>query len=136
MCFTWPYLILQPSSNGGRCQPGFFCPVGSFEMTQCTPGKYCKTVGLAAPTGDCNEGYYCPLGSTEFSQERCPVGHYCPIGSPEPTACRNGTYGPVEGLRSEGECEACDGGYFCNGTGLSAITGECDAGRKTCLCEM
>ena len=45
------------------------CPAGTFapnlqterevDCTDCTPGSYCETTGLDAPTGECNGGYYC-----------------------------------------------------------------------------
>lgn len=97
-------------------------------MTKCTPGKYCSTSGLWTPTADCNAGYYCPEGSTSPNQVDCPVGHYCPTGSGLPEPCRNGTYGPITRLQSDAQCTPCDGGMFCNGTGLSAVSGPCDPG--------
>ena len=45
-----------PSENGGECQAGEFCPVGSYQPTPCTPGYYCETSGLSAPTANCTEG--------------------------------------------------------------------------------
>lgn len=97
-------------------------------MTKCTPGKYCSTPGLWTPTGDCTTGYYCPESSTSPQQVDCPVGHYCPTGSGLPEPCRNGTYGPTTRLQSDAQCTPCDGGMYCNGTGLSALTGPCDPG--------
>ncbi|RUS80256.1 hypothetical protein EGW08_011985, partial [Elysia chlorotica] len=118
----------QTTINGGECQPGFFCPEGSDAMQECTPGSYCQTAGLDAPTGLCDAGYYCPLGSSSVTQVVCPVGHYCEQGSNNPDPCRNGTYAPITGLQSDTECYQCDGGFYCNGTGLSAVSGECDQG--------
>lgn len=97
-------------------------------MQQCTPGKYCATIGLSLPTGDCDAGYYCPLQSSSSQQVNCPIGHYCPTGSDLPEVCRNGTYGPVVRLQSADQCTPCDGGYYCNGTALTAYSGVCDAG--------
>ena len=42
--------------EGGRCQPGYYCPGGSDAPINCTGGYYCATPGLAAPTGECNQG--------------------------------------------------------------------------------
>ncbi|XP_062603182.1 uncharacterized protein LOC134264959 [Saccostrea cucullata] len=120
--------ISTPTTTGGQCQPGYFCPEGSWEMTKCTPGKYCQTAGLGIPTGDCAAGYYCPEGSTSIQQVDCPVGHYCTMGSGLPEPCRNGTYGPIIRLQSDAQCTPCDGGMYCNGTGLSAVSGPCDPG--------
>ena len=132
--------FFQPTSNGGECQPGYYCPEGSPAMVECTPGDYCQTAGLSTPTGPCDAGYYCPLGSTSPTQVICPVGHFCVQGSDLPEACRNGTYGPVTNLASEGECTDCDGGSYCNGTGLSSVSGPCDVGEDpvwlcVCVCE-
>ena len=123
--FVW----FQPSTTGGQCQIGYYCPEGSSAMILCTPGKYCQNVGLALPNNDCDPGYYCPNGSTSPKQVDCPVGHYCPTGSDLPEPCANGTYGPIIRLQVVSDCTSCDGGYYCNGTGLSAVTGQCDAGK-------
>ena len=98
-------------------------------MQNCTAGKYCPTNGLDAPLADCDAGYYCPASSTSPQQIDCPVGHYCPTGSDLPDPCANGTYGPVIRLQVPSDCTPCDGGYYCNGTGLNAVSGQCDAGR-------
>ena len=52
------------------------------------------------------------------------------LGSDIPEPCRNGTYAPTTGLISDAECLLCDGGFYCNGTGLSAVSGECDQGKN------
>ena len=123
-------LLLQPTVHGGECVAGFFCPSGSYEMQNCTAGKYCLTNGLAEPVADCDPGYYCPTGSTQPKQVDCPVGHYCPTGSDLPEPCANGTYGPVIRLQVSSDCTPCDGGFYCNGTGLNAVSGQCDAGKN------
>ena len=43
-------------AEGGRCQPGTFCPGGSDAPTNCTEGMYCATAGLASPTANCTQG--------------------------------------------------------------------------------
>ena len=98
-------------------------------MQNCTAGKYCPINGMDAPAGDCDPGYYCPEGSTSPKQVDCPVGHYCPTGSDLPEPCANGTYGPTTRLQVASDCLLCDGGFYCNGTGLNAVTGPCDAGN-------
>ena len=72
--------------------------------TSCTPGHYCGSPGLTAPTGVCTKGYFCGgqssvatphdsgasafhvsyVGATCVSVKNttlndiCPPGHYCP----------------------------------------------------------
>jgi hypothetical protein len=54
----------QPASvTGGRCVVGYYCPRGSSMQTDCTPGMYCDSPGLAEPTGNCSAGYYCLAAS-------------------------------------------------------------------------
>ena len=118
----------QPSSNGGICTAGNYCPEGSAVETPCIAGQYCSIDGLHQPEGDCDEGYYCPVGSNHSQMIDCSYGHYCPLGTGAPIPCRNGTYGPSLRLKEEAECIDCDAGYYCNGTGLFAVTAECDAG--------
>ena len=37
---------LCPSiTTGGRCQPGYFCPMNSSEPQECTEGYYCDDDG-------------------------------------------------------------------------------------------
>ena len=122
-------LFFQPVTSGGICRAGNYCPEGSAVETPCTAGQYCSIDGLALPEGDCDEGYYCPLQSTSRQEVPCPTGHYCPLGSPVPVPCRNGTYAPVQRFKEEGECKLCDAGFYCNGTGLSTVSGVCDAGK-------
>ena len=120
--------LFQPTIQGGRCLAGTYCPAGATAPYNCTLGQYCSQDELAAPEGDCTAGYYCPGGATSPQQNDCPTGHYCPLGTGNPVPCRNGTYGPTTRLTSDGECYPCDGGFYCNGTGLSAVSGPCDAG--------
>lgn len=82
-------------------------------------------------TGDCQEGYYCRLGSFTptptdgFTGEECPEGHYCVRGTPAPESCPPGTFSNALGLRSIHECTNCTPGLFCNGTALTAPSGDC-----------
>ena len=49
------------TTEGGECQPGTFCPEASYAPTSCTPGMYCQTAGLDAPTGNCTDGKTCSI---------------------------------------------------------------------------
>jgi len=118
--------IPQPCSRGSYCPSGtrfggeFLCPNGTYseatnltsisECTPCTPGRYCGSAGLTAPSGLCKEGYFCGGGSsvaTPFHSSSkpstydvsykgdvylsvvgnasmndvCPRGHFCGAGS-------------------------------------------------------
>ena len=120
--------IFQPVNEGGICRAGNYCPAGATAEILCTAGQYCSVNELAEPEGNCTEGYYCPLGSVSPQEEPCPVGFFCPTGTGDPLPCRNGTYAPTIRLKAEEECTPCDAGSYCNGTGLSDVSGPCDAG--------
>lgn len=117
-----------PRPSGRRCQKGYFCPEGSFNMTKCTQGKYCDTEELSTPAGDCDPGYYCPLGSSSRREMSCPPGHYCPKGSYKFTPCDPGTYLPGQQHSNKSECLPCQAGKYCNISGLSQPQADCDAG--------
>lgn len=74
----------------------------------CPPRYYCVNKDRADP---CPRGRYCP-GSTGFNMELCP----------------RGTYGPNEMLSASVECTPCDAGAYCDGAGLTAVSGQCAAG--------
>lgn len=61
--------------------------------------------------------FYCELGSKSSQSIICPVGHFCPVGSGAPTSCPNGTYTDALGNTGGNDCEPCDPGKYCNGTG-------------------
>ena len=127
------------------------------DCVPCTPGKYCGSPGLTAPTGDCTEGYYCGGGSTvatplksgskastylvsyngdEYLAVRsngtvndiCPPGHYCPKGSNAPIQCPPGTNSSSIGLTNSSSCPPCLKGYYCPHNGTVVATWKCLAG--------
>ena len=121
------------------------CPIGTFSAaegessismcTACTAGSYCETPALEAVTGPCTAGYYCPEGSytdqggnDTVSEHICFEGHYCVAGSPYPDACPPGTFTAAEGNIALGNCTSCTAGYYCETSGLSAVTDECAGG--------
>ena len=79
----WKSVILSTKGGGGfdgeeACTAGNFCMAGVAQP--CTPGWYCATPGLSAPTGLCPSGFYCPIGTAT----PLPCGAasvYCPAGS-------------------------------------------------------
>ena len=75
-----------------RCFAGTFCPEGSSQPIPCTPGQYCASYALPAPTGDCDAGYYCNGSDTVSNPQQCSLGYYCPQGTPTEQPCVPGTF--------------------------------------------
>lgn len=87
--------------------------------------------GLLTVVGKCQPGYYCPSGSKVATEVICTAGHYCGEGTQDPTPCSNGTFSNVTGLTAGSECWNCTPGYYCNGQGLTAVSGPCKEGRQS-----
>ncbi|KAF3692794.1 Sushi, von Willebrand factor type A, EGF and pentraxin domain-containing protein 1 [Channa argus] len=132
--YTNANCLCPATSTGGRCQVGYYCPIGSSEPLPCPPGTFCNISGLALPMGPCSPGYYCVRGATEASPTDgetgniCPPGTYCVEGSEEPEMCPPGTFSPVPGVSSEAGCQPCTAGFYCGGPGLRLPTGPCSQG--------
>ena len=58
----------------------------------------------------------------------CPPGYYCEEGASEPVACPRGTYNPIHGRGTLGECRPCISGMACPRPGLTWPPVKCDAG--------
>lgn len=128
----------------GDCDAGYFCeagsssaqqeaaPLGHFSQagaasaTKCYPGEYQDITGQSL-CKTCVKGNYCP-GFGNSGMTVCPEGSYCPDGSNTPTPCPPGTYGSTTALEKEADCTACDAGKYCQGSGLTAVTGNCKEG--------
>lgn len=132
--------------------PGQFCPGGSSQPLDCTPGFYCDQPELGAVTGPCSAGYYCIRAATRpdpvdnSTGGICPRGHYCPSGSGDPKKCSPGTFANVTGFKLESDCLSCKpgiklsnlaycfnylifiAGFYCGNHGLEEPSGPCDAG--------
>ena len=64
------YFIMIFSALGSTSNPAK-CPIGTYsnktgntqvtDCVDCTPGYYCETEGLIAPTGPCDEGIFISL---------------------------------------------------------------------------
>ena len=135
-CLNHSTIVLKVCPVGHYCETGTStpvkCPKGTFsnkqqnknvtECSPCTPGQYCYSNGMTAPTGPCSESYYCPGGQYLPSNAdfECPAGHYCPEASAFPTPCPSGRYSPSKGNKNETQCLACSSGSACNSTGLVA----------------
>lgn len=87
------------------------------------------TIGLAAVVAKCQAGFYCPAGSHQSTEVVCPQGSYCPQGSAIPSACPNGTFSNHTALTAAADCTACLKGYYCNGFGLTTVSGPCRSGK-------
>ena len=120
-CFPGTYSNATGLSSGDQC-------------TFCDPGKYCSEFGLVEPNGDCFSGYFCILGSSEPNPDAelygsvCPSGHYCPEGTHTPVPCAPGFFLNSTGGETMSDCNPCTPGSYCEGNGLSEVSGDCSAG--------
>lgn len=133
------------TATSGNCLAGYYCESGSRVNDQfpAAPGYYTlegasAQIVCAATTYNplyyqnvcptCPAGFYCDsTGMTEATI--CPIGNYCEIGSETPVTCPVGTYNPVLGGTSIAtHCLNCPPGRYCSTKGLSAPTGDCNAG--------
>lgn len=125
-------------SYGGICPAGFFCglgtitpqacPAGTFLNTtggtsqasclSCTPGFYCASAGLVAPTGSgpCAAGWYCSGGASNPTQFICRAGASCASGAASPASCASGTFTDRTG---QAACSVCPAGYICGAGTIS-----------------
>lgn len=84
--------------------------------------------------GNCSAGFHCKGGASNPSTAdgvsivECPEGHYCTQGTTSPTGCPIGTWSNSTGLATQGECQSCPGGYYCDSVGLTEPKAECSAG--------
>ena len=139
-CPTGKYCPASTGATPFNCEIGTFGPSqflrSQAECSACTPGSYCATPGLSAPTALCDAGFYCPGSSTSSLgadtstiSRQCPQGHYCEQGSFTPTPCGTGYYAPAAGNRVPTACVLCEEGFYCDAPGLAAPVGPCDAGH-------
>ena len=121
-------LVDEPTSIGGLCMAGGYCPLGSSKTTNCPPGTYNNYTGAAsaddcqactpgfycagssnpAPSGECSAGYYCLSRSDSATQYEARPGYYAPAASSRETPCMPGTYNSET---AQEECLACPPGY-------------------------
>ncbi|CAC5381825.1 unnamed protein product [Mytilus coruscus] len=118
------------STEGDICPLYHICPTGSDAPQQCAIGYYANNTGLSSCTL-CIAGYMCYPG---VAPQICPQGYYCPASTlaqqlRQPKACPVATYGNREGLEAETDCTTCDGGYYCETTALTNVTGPIQAGH-------
>ena len=152
--FHCPYNNMTSTIPCGR---GFYCPGGDTIGVKCPAGTYNNKTGakLASDCIDCPKGFYCLEGSIQptgrcqegyFCQGAaksrapnvtsiryplngpCAAGYYCVEGTAAPVGCPEGTYRSSVGAARESDCSACEPGYYCKGTGLTASTTKCSGG--------
>ena len=121
---------MNMTEGGGICTTGYYCPTGSDRPIPCKKGHYCNREGLDQPSGMCDAGWFCKGGARNnqpkgIGGDICPPGFYCQEGTSSPTPCPNGFYLPFPGAWNKSSCQPCKLGYYCNGTGLTDVTGEC-----------
>ncbi|OAF70026.1 hypothetical protein A3Q56_02216, partial [Intoshia linei] len=114
--------------DAGDCTIGYYCPTGSYQKSECSPGQHCSTTKLAAPTSDCPAGYHCESKNILGTEKKCSVGHYCLIGSIVETPCPEGTFSNNIQNSKLIDCTSCTTGKFCAGLGNTNPTGKCAAG--------
>lgn len=144
-------------SNPESCPAGFFCPEGTgydwqscprgtysdatglsnaTQCLQCSGGYFCDQYNMTSNNGECSAGYFCRSGSDSATPDGlgsgdsglCPVAHYCESNTQEPVPCPAGTFNNRTMITSEGECQPCLPGYYCELPGLENPNGLCDAG--------
>ena len=105
---------------------GHFSSSGASAATPCLPGTYQGAQGQAS-CNPCLEGYYCALHGT-ITPVKCTAGNYCPTGASTPQPCPLGTFSNTLQLLKDTDCTACSPGFYCDSTGRTTVTGQCDAG--------
>ena len=135
--FYCPENQTVPTPPTFKCPKGNRCPNGSAVPLPCPAGEY-QPREQASSCRDCPEGYYCDPVELGNNSSRgiivpidCPVGYFCPIrtASAREHPCSPGSYGNATNLISLADCLACPAGLYCEGSGLSKPTGNCQAGH-------
>ena len=114
--------LLRTFAGTWPCDPGYYCPLGTFAQTLCQVGYYCSTPKTQVV---CDSGYYCPTGST--SQTLCTAGYYCATPSTQ-VPCSGGYYCPA-GSTYQRQCTITPAlGYVWKNPGVDCVTRTCNAG--------
>nr|XP_054760934.1 uncharacterized protein LOC129267226 [Lytechinus pictus] len=130
--------------NGTEYNTQYPCPAGKYNPSErleredqcldCPAGKFSDTPGQDNWVGNCAAGFWCIGASASATPNdgvtgvECPAGKYCVEGTPTPENCPVGTWSDSLGLEKASDCYPCSGGFYCNGTGLTAPSGPCDPG--------
>mmetsp|Transcript_20977 Transcript_20977/g.32525 ORF Transcript_20977/g.32525 Transcript_20977/m.32525 type:complete len:152 (+) Transcript_20977:442-897(+) len=98
------------TQGGYICPPGHYCPLGSFNQTQCPPGTYRAESGAERKTDctRCKIGFYNPVWGQAGCKKCGPSATTTAEGDP-PTTCtcvgKNRRF-----IKSSGSC-LCEAGY-------------------------
>ncbi|OAF70388.1 hypothetical protein A3Q56_01860 [Intoshia linei] len=114
----------------GMCPIGHYCPAGSSAPSKCSSGTYQDLIKQTS-CKPCPAGKACLIGTKLVSEFiECPIGHYCPIGTRYGTEnpCPVGTYNALKNKGLLTDCIKCTKGNYCEGRGIGAVTGLCNAG--------
>ena len=116
-----------PTSDvGGICPKGSYCESASATPKACAPGTYANETGRES-CDPCPARYSC--ASETITPAICQAGAYCP---PETNStlplCIPGTFSNMMGLSSVDECALCTPGKYCATFGLTAVSGNVQAG--------
>jgi DNA-binding beta-propeller fold protein YncE len=97
-------------------------PDGTYALITDASNSRVRRIALGS---QCAGGYYCAAASSSATQHLCMNGTYCPAGSSQAVACPVSGFCASNGMANYTPCTA---GYYCNATGLSAVSGSCNAG--------
>lgn len=108
---------------------GSSATLGSTKCEKGPAGKYSPNTGAINANSflACPAGSYCPAGAS--SANACPPGYYCDVASlSEAKPCPAGTYGDSVG-QTNPQCKgACNAGYYCAQSSVSATQAQCPVG--------
>ena len=108
----------------------FYCPAATTDKISCGAGKYSVSMLSSTENTDCQScppGFYCTDNAAEAKFQSCPLGYICASGSTSATGsalCLEGFYCPA----NHAAMIPCTPGFYCTGTGLSAVSGNCAVG--------
>lgn len=110
----------------GLVDSGFYCLSG---CNSSTPHSLSSNVSFSSTSKVTLRAY---LTTTRVGGGNlggmCPSGSYCPSGSILPLACNSGYYNSRIGGKDVSSCTACPPSFYCEGQGLSGVSGPCTAG--------
>lgn len=114
-------------ATGGPCTAGAYCPVGTAAPIACPPTTFMNSTGAEA-CALCPARFFCD-GSNPSTPQPCDRGNYCPegTGASQPQ-CPAGTFSNSLLLGNVSECQECEPGKYCASSGLTTFTDACNAG--------
>ncbi len=140
---------------GSYCPAGtkyaneFLCPNGTYShtlglqhaanCTSCTPGYYCGTRGLTAPTAECTMGYFCgggssvatPYDSGKSGVQVSYIGNTCveTLNTTLFELCATGSYEGDTCVKGYTQNDICPPGHYCPKGSVAPI--QCPPGTNS-----